>query len=71
MSQKVLSNNLSASPLLAPAQQDLGAKVLAVNTSVCSAGAQVNATDLQSLNATLFSALITLVGYCRCCRINR
>lgn len=53
---------LSTSPLLAPAQQALVAKVLTVNTSVCSAGAQVNAADLQSLNDTLFPALIQLVG---------
>lgn len=53
---------LSTSPLLVPAQQDLVSKVLTVNTSVCSAGAQVNAADLQSLNATLFPALIQLVS---------
>ena len=44
------------------AKLDGVSKVLTVNTSICAAGAQVNVADLQSLNATLFPALIQLVG---------
>jgi hypothetical protein len=53
---------LSGSPLLLPAQQELVSKVLTVNTSVCAAGSQIDSADLQTLNATLFPALVELVG---------
>jgi hypothetical protein len=53
---------LSASPLLSADQQALVSKILTVNTAVCYAGGQVDVSDLQTLNATLFPALITLVS---------
>ena len=53
---------LSGSTLLSASQQATVAQVLTINTAVCAAGASVNLADLQSLNATLFPALITLVS---------
>lgn len=53
---------LSASPLLTADQQALVGHVLTVNTSVCAAGGQIDAADLNTLNATLFPALVELVG---------
>lgn len=53
---------LGASTLLNADQQALVAKVLTVNTAVCAAGSSVDFADLQTLNATLFPALITLVA---------
>lgn len=53
---------LSKSPMLDAAQQATLGEVLAVNQSVCAAGAQIDVTDLQKLNATAFPALIGLVS---------
>jgi len=36
--------------------------VISMNAAVCAAGAVINVTDLQTLNATAFPALITLVS---------
>ncbi len=35
--------------------------IIAVNTSVCAAGAQLNVTDLQTLHDTLLPAVVTIV----------
>jgi hypothetical protein len=54
---------LSTSTLLTSAQKTLLTTVIIPdNQAVCAAGAAINITDLQTLNATAFPALITLVG---------
>jgi len=52
----------AAAALLNSTQQALVAQILTVNTAVCSANGEIDASDLQTLNATLFPALITLVA---------
>jgi len=52
----------AAAALLNSTQQALVAQILTVNTAVCAANGQIDASDLQALNATLFPALITLVA---------
>ncbi|MGB8422166.1 hypothetical protein [Paraburkholderia sp.] len=62
---------IAASPLLNQSQQQLlngtpgdptKPGIIAINAAVCSAGGQINVTDLQTLNATAFPALIGLVS---------
>jgi len=62
---------LAASPLLNADQQKVlngipgdasHPGVISMNAAVCAAGAVINVTDLQTLNATAFPALITLVS---------
>lgn len=54
---------LSKSPLLTADQRALLAdKIIPGNQAVCTAGGQINVQDLQTFNATLFPALITLVA---------
>jgi hypothetical protein len=62
---------LDASPLLTAAQKQLldgvpgdstHPGIIAVNKTVCAAGATIDATDLQTLNNTAFPALISLVS---------
>lgn len=61
---------IAASPLLNASQQQVlngvpgdatKPGVIAMNAAVCAAGGQINVTDLQTLNATGFPALIDLV----------
>ncbi|MBN3848600.1 hypothetical protein G3N58_17480 [Paraburkholderia sp. Ac-20342] len=52
----------AAAALLNPTQQALVEQILTVNTAVCTANGEIDANDLQTLNATLFPALITLVA---------
>jgi len=62
---------LGASPLLNADQQKVlngipgdasHPGVISMNAAVCAAGAVINVTDLQTLNATAFPALMTLVS---------
>lgn len=62
---------LAVSPLLNPAQKQLlngvpgdatQPGIIAINNAVCTAGGQIDVTDLQTLNNTAFPALIQLVG---------
>jgi hypothetical protein len=52
----------AAAALLNADQQALVSQILSVNTAVCAANGEIDANDLQTLNATLFPALITLVA---------
>jgi hypothetical protein len=52
----------AAAALLNADQQALVSQILTVNTAVCAANGEIDANDLQTLNATLFPALITLVA---------
>ena len=53
----------SGKALLTPAQQEtITNSVVPVNNAVCSAGATVDLTNLQQLNATAFPALIAIVA---------
>ena len=53
---------LAKSPLLDASQQAALMNIATVNQAVCSAGAAIDITDLQKLNATALPALIGLVG---------
>lgn len=62
---------LATSPLLNEAQKQLlngvpgdatQPGIIAINAAVCTAGGQIDVTDLQKLNNTAFPALIGLVG---------
>jgi len=54
---------LSVSPLLTASQQSLLTNtIIPDNKAVCAAGAVINVASLQTLQATAFPALITLVG---------
>jgi|ERR1700744_1176863 len=53
---------LSESPLLSSQQQSVVANIASINSNVCAAGAQIDVSDLQSLDQTAFPALIALVS---------
>jgi hypothetical protein len=62
---------LAASPLLTASQQQLlngvpgdatHPGIIAINSAVCTAGGEIDVSDLQALNNTAFPALIGLVG---------
>ena len=54
---------LSKSPLLTADQRALlTEKIIPGNQAICTAGGQINVQDLQTFNATLFPALITIVS---------
>lgn len=54
---------LSKSSLLTADQRALlTEKIIPSNQAICTAGGQIDVKDLQAFNATLFPALITLVG---------